>query len=196
FLTLQGHVQTIKVFLLLVVGGYGAILLVGQFLFQGVLRAKIVGWICTVYSVCTYVAPLCIVRKVIKTKSVEYMPFLLSLFLTLGAVMWFFYGFLIKDPVIYSPNILGFIFGILQMVLYAIYNKKEKNIVKEQKLPELLQNHVIILDDQKKLPHLTEEQIIDIWKLGSLVYCEKLNARGAEAAANVENMPKLQTVHT
>ncbi|XP_059300114.1 bidirectional sugar transporter SWEET9-like [Lycium ferocissimum] len=192
----KARVQTIKVLLLLVVGGYGAILLVVQFLFKGVIRAQIVGWMCLVFSICTFAAPLCIVRKVIKTKSVEYMPFLLSLFLTLSAVMWFFYGLLKKDPVIYSPNILGFIFGILQMVLYAMYNKKEKNIVKEQKLPELLQNHVIILDDQKKLPHLTEEQIIDIWKLGSLVYCEKLNARGAEAAANVENMPKLQTVQT
>ncbi|XP_009614917.1 bidirectional sugar transporter SWEET9-like [Nicotiana tabacum] len=188
----KARVQTVKMLLLLVLGGFGAIVLVTQFLFKGAVRGQIVGWICLVFSLCTFAAPLCIVRKVIKTKSVEYMPFLLSFFLTLSAVMWFFYGLLIKDKNVAIPNILGFIFGILQMILYVIYNKKEKNIIKEQKLREL-QNHVVISEEQKNLPQLTEEQIIDIVKLGALVYSEKFNARGPEAA-KVENMPKLQTV--
>lgn len=79
---------------------------------------------------------------------------------------------------------------MIQMVLYVVYKKykKEDNVIKEQKLSELLQNHVIILDDGKKLPQLTQEQIIDIWKLGTLIYSEKLNA----SAADVDNnRPKL-----
>ncbi|KAJ8537055.1 hypothetical protein K7X08_035456 [Anisodus acutangulus] len=122
--------------LLTVVGGFDAIILVAQFLFKGAARGQVVGWICLIFALCVFVAPLCIVRKVIKTKNVEYMPILLSVFLTLSAVAWFFYGLLLKDVNIAAPNILGFIFGILQMVLYAMYRKKV-SIFKEQNLPEL-----------------------------------------------------------
>ncbi|KAF3655597.1 Bidirectional sugar transporter SWEET14 [Capsicum annuum] len=180
----KARVQTVKLLLLLVVGGFGAIVLVTQFLFKGVVRAQIVGWICLVFSLCVFVAPLCMVRQVIKTKSVEYMPFLLSVFLTLSAVMWFFYGLLLKDFNIAIPNVLGFVFGILQMILYVMYNNKEKVVTKEQNLPEL-KNHVIIIDvddDKKKVPELSEEQIINIMKLGELVYSEKNDGNLTEAA--------------
>ncbi|OIT26312.1 PREDICTED: bidirectional sugar transporter SWEET12-like isoform X1 [Nicotiana attenuata] len=196
------RVQTVKMLVLFVVADFGVIVLVTQFLFKGAARGQAVGWICLVFSLCVFVAPLGIVRQVIKTKSVKYMPLLLSVFLTLSAVMWFFYGLLVKDINIAIPNILGFILGIFQMVLYIIYNKKEKAILKEQKLPEKIQNHVIIVDENnnQKLPELTEEQIIDIVKLGSLISSGKIHVAsclhnsicGVEAA-KVENMPKLQT---
>ncbi|XP_016508760.1 bidirectional sugar transporter SWEET12-like [Nicotiana tabacum] len=198
----KARIQTVKMLVLSVVGGFGVIVLVTQFLFKGAARGQAVGWICLVFSLCVFVAPLGIVRQVIKTKSVEYMPLLLSVFLTLSAVMWFFYGLLVKDINIAIPNVLGFVLGILQIVLYVIYNKKEKAILKEEKVPEKIQNHVIIVDDynNQKLPELTEEQIIDIVKLGSLISSGKIhvasclhNSKCGVEAVKVENMPKLQT---
>ncbi|XP_059304291.1 bidirectional sugar transporter SWEET10-like [Lycium ferocissimum] len=191
----KARVHTVKMLLLTVVGGFGAIILVTQFLFKGAARGQVVGWICLVFSLCVFVAPLCIVRQVIKTKSVEYMPILLSVFLTLSAVMWFFYGLLLKDVNIAAPNILGFIFGILQMVLYAMYRKKENLIVREQNLAEV-QNPVIILDDNKKIPELTEEQIIDIVKLGRLVCSGKVQMASTlhQNAAKEEKLSSLQTM--
>ncbi|XP_009614916.1 bidirectional sugar transporter SWEET12-like isoform X2 [Nicotiana tabacum] len=196
----KARVQTVKLLLLSVFAGFGAIVLVTQFLFKGVVRVQVVGWICLVFSLCVFVSPLCIMRQVIKTKSAEYMPFFLSVFLTLSAVMWFFYGLLLKDFNIAIPNVLGFILGILQMVLYVMYNKKEEVIVKEHKFPEL-QNHVIILHNDKNLPELTEEQIIDIVKLASLISCtEKFNVASylhenvAEVAKDHRKLPKLQPV--
>ncbi|KAK4719622.1 hypothetical protein R3W88_017960 [Solanum pinnatisectum] len=186
----KAKVQTIKLLLLFVVVGYGGVFLVAQFLLKGAIRTTIVGWISTAFSVCTFVAPLGIMRKVIKTKNVEYMPFLLSFFLTISAVVWFIYGLTQKNYVIYAPNILGFTFGVVQMVLYVVYKNKKENNVTKQKLSEVLQNHVMILEDGKKLPQLTQEQIIDIWKLGALIYSEKLNASAAEVD---NNRPTIQT---
>ncbi|KAJ8537054.1 hypothetical protein K7X08_035455 [Anisodus acutangulus] len=198
----KSRVQTINMLMLSVVGGFGAIILVTQFLFKGAVRGQVVGWICLVFSLCVFVAPLGIVRKVIKTKSVEYMPLLLSVFLTLSAVMWFFYGLLLKDINIAAPNILGFIFGILQMILYTIYSKKQKAILKEQKLPEIQKPAVVVVDENTnnmKFPKLRQEQIIDIVRLGLMVCSEKVHAascpHGTTCAPKVENEdPKLQTM--
>ncbi|KAL5983698.1 hypothetical protein ACLOJK_017789 [Asimina triloba] len=60
-------------------------------------------------------------RTVISTKSVEYMPFLLSLFLFLNGAVWTFWSFLEKDYFVGIPNGIGFILGTAQLLLYAIY---------------------------------------------------------------------------
>ncbi|KAH6819471.1 bidirectional sugar transporter SWEET12-like protein [Perilla frutescens var. frutescens] len=155
------RIQTMKLLLLLNVVGFGLIMFVTQFFVNDSNRANIVGWICLVFSLCVFVAPLCVVRQVVRTKSVEYMPFLLSFFLTLSAVMWFFYGLLRKDYNIAIPNVLGFSFGVLQMVLYLIYKNAKNGVQEKQQLPADIEMKI----EESNLPNELKGQIIDVVKL-------------------------------
>nr|QIE48605.1 sugar transporter SWEET10 [Jasminum sambac] len=158
--------QTLRLIVLLIICGFGLIVLSNQLAVKASQRVHVVGWICLVFSLCVFIAPLGIVRQVIRTKSVEYMPFLLSFFLTISAVMWFFYGLLLKDYNIAIPNVLGFSFGVLQMILYVIYRKSDK-----EKLPEI-PKETMDLEDQK-IPEF-REQIIDIVKISELLNSDKI----------------------
>lgn len=137
------RLSTIKLLLLLNVFGYGAMLLSTLYLTAGSKRLSVIGWICLVFNISVFAAPLGILRRVIKTKSVEFMPFTLSFFLTLNAVMWFFYGLLLKDYYIALPNTLGFVFGIIQMVLYLIYRKPKTMAQEEPMKQRELNGHII-----------------------------------------------------
>nr|PNR44731.1 hypothetical protein PHYPA_014501 [Physcomitrium patens] len=69
-----------------------------------------------------YAAPLTVMRMVIQTKSVEFMPFLLSLFVFLNSTTWTIYaGVPETDLYILIPNGLGLLLGTTQLVLYAMY---------------------------------------------------------------------------
>ncbi|PWZ34781.1 Bidirectional sugar transporter SWEET13 [Zea mays] len=148
YATKKGRMFTAKIMLLLNVGAFGSILLLTLLLFKGDKRVVMLGWICVGFSVSVFVAPLSIMRRVIQTKSVEYMPFSLSLSLTLSAVVWFLYGLLIKDKYVALPNILGFTFGVVQMVLYVVYMNKTPLPVADGKaagkLPSAADEHVVV----------------------------------------------------
>ncbi|CAL0319817.1 unnamed protein product [Lupinus luteus] len=143
YATKKTRISTIKLLLLLNVFGYGAVLLSTLYLAKGSKRLSIIGWISLAFNISVFAAPLGIMRRVIKTRSVEYMPFTLSFFLTLNAVMWFFYGLLLKDYYIAFPNTVGFLFGIIQMVLYLVYRNKKKVALWEPAKVQELNDHVI-----------------------------------------------------
>ncbi|XP_047307412.1 bidirectional sugar transporter SWEET11-like [Impatiens glandulifera] len=114
-------VQTVRMLVLILVG-FAAIVISSQFAIKDYSsRLQIVGRICLVFSVCVFVAPLLVVKQVIQTKNSQFMPFYLSLTLTINAIIWFIYGLLINDMNIAIPNVLGLFFGVVQMILYWIY---------------------------------------------------------------------------
>ncbi|TXG65176.1 hypothetical protein EZV62_006451 [Acer yangbiense] len=91
------------------------------------LRLTFVGVICAGLTIGMYGSPLLVMTTVIKTKSVEYMPFLISFFLFLNASAWSIYAVLVKDIYIGVPNSIGFVLGLAQLILYAIYKNKSKS---------------------------------------------------------------------
>lgn len=122
YATKEARALTVKLLLLFNVFGFGVIIFFTLVIAKTThARLLILGWICLIFSLCVFVAPLGVMRTVIRTKSVKYMPFFLSFFLTISAVVWFFYGLLKHDYYVAIPNVLGFTFGLAQMALYAIY---------------------------------------------------------------------------
>ncbi|ESW23086.1 hypothetical protein PHAVU_004G017300 [Phaseolus vulgaris] len=127
-----------KVSLLLLIEAifFAAIILVTMFVLHGTTRRSlVVGIICDVFNVMMYVSPLTIMAKVIKTKSVKYMPFWLSLTNFLNGVCWTTYALIhpstsmfcswMKSPFI--SNSIGAISGLVQLLLYGFYYCRGEN---------------------------------------------------------------------
>ncbi|PIA47708.1 hypothetical protein AQUCO_01400360v1 [Aquilegia coerulea] len=106
---------------------FSTVALVSLFALHGNGRKLFCGFAATIFSICMYASPLSIMRVVITTKSVEFMPFFLSLFTFLCGTFWFIYGLLGHDPFVAVPNGFGCGLGTLQLILYAIYRNHNKS---------------------------------------------------------------------
>ncbi|KAJ4899550.1 Bidirectional sugar transporter SWEET14 [Raphanus sativus] len=148
----KARISTLKVLGLLNFLGFAAIILVCELLTKKSNREKVLGGICVGFSVCVFAAPLSIMRVVIRTKSVEFMPFSLSLFLTLSAITWLFYGLAIKDFYVALPNILGAFLGAVQMILYIIFKYYKAPKTDDTEKPKTVTDHSI---DMVKLASAT-----------------------------------------
>lgn len=110
---------------------FAVVAFVSLFALQGNTRKLFCGLAATIFSIIMYASPLSIIRLVIKTKSVEFMPFFLSLFVFLCGTSWFIYGLLGKDIFIFVPNGFGCGLGAIQLILYFIYRKHKGNDAKK-----------------------------------------------------------------
>ncbi|KAF5774706.1 putative SWEET sugar transporter [Helianthus annuus] len=97
------------------------------------VRSDIVGPIAIVGNIMMYAAPLSVMKLVITTKSVEFMPFFLSLFSLLNGVSWTVYALIRFDPYIVIPNGLGSLLGAAQLILYATFYQSTKRQLAERK---------------------------------------------------------------
>ncbi|XP_054819828.1 bidirectional sugar transporter SWEET1-like [Prosopis cineraria] len=100
---------------------FSAVVVISLFAFHGKPRMLFCGFTAAVFSIFMYGSPLSIIRMVIKTKSVEHMPFLVSLLVFLCGTSWFIFGLLGRDPFVAVPNGMGSALGAIQLLLYFIY---------------------------------------------------------------------------
>ncbi|KAJ8761964.1 hypothetical protein K2173_006566 [Erythroxylum novogranatense] len=94
-------------------------------------RQIVVGYLSVFSLISMFASPLFVINLVIKTRSVEYMPFYLSLSTFLMSLSFFAYGMLKFDPFIYVPNGIGTMLGIFQLALYSYYSSKYGEDTKE-----------------------------------------------------------------
>ncbi|KAJ8498337.1 hypothetical protein OPV22_008889 [Ensete ventricosum] len=95
-------------------------------------RQMFVGYLSVASLISMFASPLFIINLVIRTRSVEFMPFYLSLATFLMSISFFAYGMLLHDFFIYIPNGIGTVLGVVQLLLYAYYSRKS---VEESRLP-------------------------------------------------------------
>ncbi|CAN0840895.1 Bidirectional sugar transporter SWEET4 [Linum grandiflorum] len=99
-------------------------------------RGTIVGVLCVVFCIMIYVAPLSVMKMVIKTKSVEYMPFYLSLASLANGACWTAYALIKIDWFIIIPNGVGALLAMGQLILYAAFYKSTQRQIAERKAAE------------------------------------------------------------
>lgn len=91
------------------------------------MRIDAIGFVCAGLNIIMYGSPLTAMKRVVTTRSVEYMPFWLSFFVFLNSGIWTLYAVIVKDWFLLVPNGTGFILGIVQLVLYAIYKRSKSS---------------------------------------------------------------------
>ncbi|KAJ4966577.1 hypothetical protein NE237_018426 [Protea cynaroides] len=106
---------------LLVLVSFTVIAVVSIVGLEGETRKLFCGLATTIFSIVMYASPLAIMKLVITTKSVEYMPFSLSLFCFLCGTSFCIFGLLGRDPFVAVPNGCGSVLGALQLILYCKY---------------------------------------------------------------------------
>ncbi|XP_042483536.1 bidirectional sugar transporter SWEET3b-like [Macadamia integrifolia] len=118
-------------------------------------RKLFVGSIGLMVNTGMYGSPLIVVKQVVQTKSVEFMPFYLSLFSLLNSSLWGPYGLLGHDLFIAIPNLLGVLLSLFQLVLYCIY--------RERKIHKELSDTDLEMNAKKAVPETSDQQRIQMY---------------------------------
>ncbi|KAL6975571.1 Bidirectional sugar transporter sweet2, variant 2 [Sarracenia purpurea var. burkii] len=118
--------------LLLAVFGLFAVIVAGSLRISDFnVRHLLIGCLSSASLVSMFASPLFVINLVIRTRSVEFMPFYLSLSTFLMSSAFFLYGICNFDPFVYVPNGIGTILGIVQLALFFYYKNTSREASRE-----------------------------------------------------------------
>ncbi|CAK7335774.1 unnamed protein product [Dovyalis caffra] len=114
-------------------------------------RTAVIGIVAIVFNIMMYASPLSVMKLVITTKSVEYMPFYISLASFANGVAWSAYALIKFDPFILFPNGMGTLFAVAQLLLYAVYYRStQRQIAARQAQGEVGLAEVVVNGNSNK----------------------------------------------
>lgn len=155
YLIFSGGGRRLKAFLLLV-GALAFVAVVAalalSLLHTHERRTLVVGVLCVIFCVMMYLSPLSIMRMVIQTKSVEFMPLSLSVASFFNGLCWTIYALIRFDLFITIPNCLGLVFSTAQLVLFAVYYKSTKRQIAERKAKGEVGLTDVVISENGKAP--------------------------------------------
>ena len=97
------------------------------FVFYYLVPFKVTGIIANVFNVLMYAAPGEKIYQICKGASYQLIPIWSTIGGTACSTSWMCYGFYQNDYYVVIPNALGVLASIVQIVIFVIYRRKQKN---------------------------------------------------------------------
>ena len=97
------------------------------FVFYYLVPFKVTGIIANVFNVLMYAAPGEKIYQICKGASYQLIPIWSTIGGTACSTSWMCYGIYQKDIYVVIPNALGVLASIVQIVIFVIYRRKQKN---------------------------------------------------------------------
>merc|ERR1712154_189056 len=95
--------------------------------FIGLDAMTVIGAYSILLTIVMASSPLAVMGTVIRQKSTESMPFIISFAMFMNSLAWLLYGwFVVIDYNIWIPNVWGLAASIIQLSLFVIYPSKKK----------------------------------------------------------------------